>query len=147
MLLSGAAAFQCLQRVAWRAEIVKRPGRVKLKQFSNRSLFDGLQLPGPDSQKHLLGFGISKGPDHAFDRISIDNKQSRRFTVSDTVDRITVPAHAWPEQVVSHPTLGLDALRDFAAPTHDQLESPASRSRLLEPEAGANGRHLPAART
>ena len=109
-VLSGAAAFQCLQRVTWRAEIVKRPGRVQLKQFSNRNLFDGLKLPGTGSQKDLLGFGISKGADHALDRISIDDKQSRRFTMSDTIDRITVPAHARPEQIVPHPTLGLDAL-------------------------------------
>jgi hypothetical protein len=30
-VLSGAVAFQCLQRIAWGTEIVKRPGRVKLK--------------------------------------------------------------------------------------------------------------------
>jgi hypothetical protein len=50
-VLFGAVAFQCLQRIAWRAEIVQRPGGVKLKQFSNRNLFDGLKRPRSDSKK------------------------------------------------------------------------------------------------
>jgi len=41
-VLSGSVAFQRLQRIAWRTEIVKRPGCMKLKQFSNSDLFDGL---------------------------------------------------------------------------------------------------------
>ncbi|HUE04701.1 MAG TPA: hypothetical protein VMR62_34435, partial [Bryobacteraceae bacterium] len=56
----------CLQSIAGCAEIEKRPGRVKLKQFSNRNLLDGLKLPGSDSKKYLLSFGISKGPVHSF---------------------------------------------------------------------------------
>jgi hypothetical protein len=68
-VLSGAVAFQCLQRVAWRTEIMKRPGGVKLKQFSNRNLFDGLKRPGSDSKKYFLGFGIPKGSDHVLSYI------------------------------------------------------------------------------
>jgi hypothetical protein len=63
-VLSGAVVFQCLQGIARRTEIVKSPGRVKLKQFSNRNLFDSLKLPGSDSKEDLLGFGISKRSDY-----------------------------------------------------------------------------------
>jgi len=62
-VLPGAIALQRLQRIAWRTEIVERPGCVKLKQLSNGGLRDGLKAPGSDSKKDLLGFGISKGPD------------------------------------------------------------------------------------
>ena len=68
-VLSGAVAFQCLQRIARRTEIVERPGRVQLKQFSNGGLFDGLKSPGSDSKKHLLSFGISERPDHVLSYI------------------------------------------------------------------------------
>jgi hypothetical protein len=47
-VLSGPIALQRLQRIAWRTEIVKRPGRVKLKQFSNGNLSDSLKPPGSD---------------------------------------------------------------------------------------------------
>jgi hypothetical protein len=68
-VLSGAVAFQCLERIAGRTEIVERPGRVQLKQFSNGGLLDGLKSPGSDSKKYLLGFGISERPDHVLSYI------------------------------------------------------------------------------
>ena len=37
-VLSGAAAFQCLQRIARRPQIMQRPGRVQLKQLPKNSL-------------------------------------------------------------------------------------------------------------
>jgi hypothetical protein len=42
---SGAVVFQCLQGIAGRTDIVKSPGGVKLKQFSNRNFLDRLKLP------------------------------------------------------------------------------------------------------
>src|ERR1039457_479048 len=63
-VLSGAVVLQRLQRIAGRTEIFKSAGRMKLKQFSNRSLFDGLKLPGSDSQEDLLGFGVPERLDH-----------------------------------------------------------------------------------
>jgi hypothetical protein len=68
-VLPGAIALQRLQRIAWRTEIVERPGCVKLKQLSNGGLPDGLKAPGSDSKKHLLGFGISKRSDHCLSYI------------------------------------------------------------------------------
>jgi len=62
-VLSGAVVFQCFQRIARRAEIVQRRGRVKLKQSSNGSLFDGLKLSGSDPKEYLLGFDIPKRSD------------------------------------------------------------------------------------
>jgi hypothetical protein len=68
-VLSRAVTFQCFQGIAWRTEIAKRSGRVKLKQLSDRSLFNGLKLPGSDSKKYILCFGVLKGPDHVLSYI------------------------------------------------------------------------------
>lgn len=65
-VLPGTVAFQCLQRVSRSAKIVEALGRVKLKQFANRNLFDGLELFGSDSEKDPFGFGVSKRTDHFF---------------------------------------------------------------------------------
>jgi len=75
---------------------MQRPGRVELKQFSNRGLFNGLKLPGWDAEKYLLGFGISKRPDHALSYI--DN----RYTVKE-FERGSSPLPALPSVRLESP--------------------------------------------
>ena len=65
-MLVGEPLLNASREYARRPQIVKRPGRVQQKQFSNGNLFDGLKLLGSNPQKHALGFGISKGSDHAY---------------------------------------------------------------------------------
>jgi hypothetical protein len=65
-VLPGAIAYQGLQGIAGRTKIAETPGRVKLKQFANRNLLDGLEPPGSDSKEDVLGFGIGKGPAQFF---------------------------------------------------------------------------------
>jgi hypothetical protein len=65
-VLPGAVAFQRLQRVSRGTKIVEALGRVKLKQFANRNLLDGLELFGSDPEKDPFGFGVSKRTDHFF---------------------------------------------------------------------------------
>jgi hypothetical protein len=43
-MLPSAVVLQRLQRVSWCTKIVEAPGRVKLEQFANRNLLDGLEL-------------------------------------------------------------------------------------------------------
>jgi hypothetical protein len=63
-VLSGAAVFQCLQRVPRGTKIVETLGRVQLEQFASRNLLDGLKLLRPGPEEEPFGFGVSKGADH-----------------------------------------------------------------------------------
>jgi hypothetical protein len=63
-VLPSAVVSQGLQEISWSAEVVETSRRMKLEQFANRCLLDGLQLPGPDAVEDLLRVGVTERADH-----------------------------------------------------------------------------------